>query len=53
MTYKDMLKEWRFSPFTNDRLQGEKGNSFWKIMKEKKDALPAGKAVAISKQIDF
>ena len=50
LTYKEMLKLWRFSPTGSALFQGETGEYFSKIMKEKKEKVNAS---AISKEVGW
>ena len=50
LTYKEMLKLWRFSPTGFALFQGETGEYFSKVMKEKKEKV---NAAAISKEVGW
>lgn len=50
MTYEEMLKLWRFSPPGSMIFQGETGDYFSKVMKEKKKKVNAAE---ISKKIGW
>ena len=57
MSYTDMLRTWRLTPFDSDEakkfLHGEVGNYFSTIMQNKKEALKEGEHSAISKEISW
>lgn len=50
LTYKEMLKLWRFSPTGSALFQGETGEYFSKVMREKKEKV---NAAAISKEVGW
>ena len=39
MSYREMLARWRFAPLGDKTFQGETGEYFAKVMKEKRRAL--------------
>ena len=53
MSYCDMLYRWRFALSGDRFFTGEVGDYFAKSMKIKKEALPDGEAVRISKEIGW
>jgi hypothetical protein len=54
MDYESMLHKWRFTPCEAGSLfEGESGDYFKTVMFEKKDDLPEGEAVAVSKQVGW
>lgn len=53
MSYYEMLKLQRFSKSGHMYFTGLIGEYFAKVMQEKKEALPAGESVRISKQIGW
>ena len=53
MSYEAMLSLWRFAPCPHPMFVGETGDYFKKIMFQKRDALPQGEAVAVSKSIGW
>ncbi len=52
-SYEQLLTKWRFSPTGNPFLQGETGDYYAKVMKQKEMALPPGEKVAVSKRIGW
>lgn len=53
-TYEELLRRWRFTTSSeNSIFQGELGTYYGKVMQEKKNALPAGESVAVSKKIGW
>jgi hypothetical protein len=53
MNYEEMLTLWRFSPSANKLFEGELGDYFTKIMKEKENKLDSGEYAEISKRIGW
>jgi len=54
MDYESMLRKWRFDPCEeNSIFEGESGDYFKTVMFEKKEDLPEGEAVAISKRVGW
>ena len=53
MSYQAMLSLWRFSPIGHPYFQGEIGEYFSKIMKEKDALLDKGEHAKISKAIGW
>jgi len=53
LSYSGLLSLWRLSPVGHPFFQGEAGDYFKKVMTEKRDALPPGEAVAVSKRIGW
>ncbi len=53
MDYRQLLHMWRFAPDTETLLQGDTGEYFGKIMREKKNNLLHDEQVAISKAIGW
>jgi hypothetical protein len=47
--YESLLRRWRFAPAGSPMFQGEVGDYYSKVMFKKRDALPAGEQVRISK----
>jgi len=52
-TYEQLLTKWRFHPAGHELLQGEVGDYYTMVMKEKEMALPPGEKVAVSKRIGW
>ena len=52
MSYREMLKKWRFTPSGDSMFEGESGTYYSKVMFEKRDADPEG-AVQASKSIGW
>jgi len=53
MSYKVMLRKWRFGDTEDPIFQGDTGKYFAKVMAEKKAKLPHSEQVAISKTIGW
>lgn len=54
MSYKEMLRIWRFAPAGSSHLlQGDTGEYFKNEMFRKKDELPHDQQVAISKELGW
>lgn len=53
MTYRSMLRDWRFMPSGHPMFNMETGLYFKKVMAKKKAELADGEAVAISKSVGW
>ncbi len=53
MTYESMLRRWRFAPIGDTMFQGEAGEYFGMVMRQKRDSLLDGEHVAASKRIGW
>jgi len=54
MDYETMLYKWRFYPSETDSIfEGESGDYFKDVMFKKKDNLPEGEAIKISKSVGW
>ena len=53
MTYEKMLRLWRFAPLGDPMFQGETGQYFSEVMKEKKSKLTDCEHVRVSKLIGW
>ncbi len=53
MSYESMFSQWRFAPIGSPMFQGERGEYFSKVMKEKRSRLAEGEHSRISKQIGW
>lgn len=53
MEYAQLLSKWRHSPIGDPMFQGDSGDYFAKVMREKKDSLTHENQVAISKSVGW
>lgn len=53
MSYEDLLYNWRFSPSGNPLFEGEVGDYYAARMKQKREEVGNGEAVAASKRIGW
>lgn len=53
MSYKSMLRKWRFAPSGDPMFQDETGDYFAEVMKAKKAALTDEEQVRASKEIGW
>ena len=53
MSYESMLSRWRFAPLGDPLFQGEIGDYFAKVMREKREKLEEGEHARISKKIGW
>ena len=51
MSYEQLLSRWRFAPCGDFIFQGENGDYYKTVMKNKKESLSSGQQVAVSKKI--
>ena len=53
MSYEQLLSKWRFAPAGDTLFQGETGEYFAKVMKEKRDSVSNEEHVATSKRLGW
>jgi len=53
MDYESMLSLWRFAPVGHPMFQGEIGDYYTKVMREKQSQLANGEHARISKEIGW
>lgn len=53
MSYKELLKKWRFAPVGTPLFEGESGEYFEKVFSEKRKKLLSGEYSAISKEVGW
>jgi len=52
-SYEDLLRKWRFAPSGDLFFQGDTGEYYSKVMKEKQSKLEPGEASSASKNIGW
>lgn len=53
LSYRDMLKIWRFEPTGVPMFEGSSGLYFGRVMREKREKLEPGEHSRISRELSF
>ncbi|MBI5193244.1 MAG: hypothetical protein HZA08_07375 [Nitrospirae bacterium] len=52
-SYKQLLEKWRFAPIKDAFFQGECGDYYQKVMREKRDKITDAERVQASKDLEW